>query len=74
MRHFVNTENDATSLHIGGGCGEVHEGEPGRVEICDACLAPAAGAGFAVESIEEQAPKKLKRRSVPPAGVDAEEA
>jgi len=61
VKHYALVENEATSLHIGGGCGEVHEGGPERIEICELCLEPAALAGFPVESVEaKKAESKAK--------------
>ena len=51
----------ATSLHLGGGCGSVHTGEAGRIEICEACLLPAVRAGLKTETVEDAKPAPKKK-------------
>lgn len=72
VKHFVLAENEATSLHIGGGCGDVHEGDPGHIEICDACVTPAALAGFVVESVETK--KAETKKAEPKSKAEAKKA
>ena len=64
MKHFVVLPNEGTSVHLGGGCGLVHEGEGGIVEICDTCLLPAVAAGFETQANEEPESKPKGRRAV----------
>lgn len=63
MKHFLLLENDGTSISLGAGCGEIHFGLPGLVEVCEPCAAAASASGIEVASADDAddvAPKRSR--------------